>query len=96
MKNDPITTFLNLVLAAMVMLCALFGGWSMWQVYKQRSTQGTANVLLQRINFATSRAQALLSDTKQYNATAKSPELDQIIKSIENPQAAPTPSAPSK
>lgn len=39
---------------------------------------------MQRMNFqvASMRAQALLNDTIQYNATAKNPELTQIIQSV--------------
>ena len=82
MKNDMTTTFLNLVLAMLVILCVLFGIRSIWQVHQQRNT--TSLVELQRMNFqvASMRAQALLNDTIQYNATAKNPELTQIIQSV--------------
>jgi cytochrome oxidase assembly protein ShyY1 len=83
MKNDSLTTFLNLVLVGLVILCVLFGALSIWQVHRSRTAQGV--VEQQRMNFqvASMRAQALLNDTMQYNATAKSPELAQIIQSVQ-------------
>ncbi len=83
MKNDSMTTFLNLVLATLVILCVLFGIRSIWQGHRQRTAQG--EVELQRMNFqvASMRAQTLLNDAIQYNATAKSPELSQIIQSVQ-------------
>jgi len=83
MKNDSLTSFLNLVLAGLVILCVLFGVLSIWQVHRQRSDQSVVEI--QRLNFqvASMRAQSLLNDTIQYNATAKSPELAQIIQSVQ-------------
>jgi len=83
MKNDSLTTFLNLVLVGLVILCVLFGILSIWQVHRQRTAQGVVEV--QRMNFqvASMRAQSLLNDAVQYNATAKSPELTQIIQSVQ-------------
>ena len=83
MKNDSMTTFLNLVLATLVILCVLFGIRSIWQIHRQRNA--TALVNIQQMNFqvASVRAQALLNDTIQYNVTAKSPELAQIIQSVQ-------------
>ena len=83
MKNDSTTTFLNLVLAMLVILCMLFGIRSIWQTHKQRNAQIVANFQLQNFQVASVRAQALLNDTIQFNATAKSPELAQIIQSVE-------------
>ena len=83
MKNDSLTSFLNLVLVGLVILCVLFGILSIWQVHRQRTIQSV--VELQRMNFqvASMRAQSLLNDTMQYNATAKSPELTQILQSVQ-------------
>lgn len=83
MKNDSTTTFLNLVLAMLVILCMLFGIRSIWQTHKQRNAQIIANLQLQSFQIASVRAQSLLNDTIQFNATAKSPELNQIIQSVE-------------
>ena len=83
MKNDSTTTFLNLLLAMLVILCMLFGIRSIWQTHKQRNAQTIVNIQLQNFQVASARAQALLNDTIQYNATAKSAELNQIIQSVQ-------------
>ena len=83
MKNDSTTTFLNLVLAMLVILCMLFGIRSIWQTHKQRGAQTVVNIQMRNFQVASVRAQALLNDTMQYNATAKNPELAQIIQSVQ-------------
>jgi hypothetical protein len=83
MKNDSTTTFLNLVLAMLVILCMLFGIRSIWQTHKQRGAQTFVNMQAQNFQVASARAQALLNDTIQFNATAKNPELFQIIQSVQ-------------
>jgi len=77
------TTFLNLVLATLVILCVLFGVRSIWQGHRQRDA--LSQVQQQQMNFqvASMKAQTLLNDTIQFNATAKSPELTQIIQSVQ-------------
>jgi len=83
MKNDSTTTFLNLVLAMLVVLCMLFGIRSIWQTHKQRGAHTVVSIQAQNFQVASVRAQALLNDTMQFNATAKSPELAQIIQSVQ-------------
>jgi carbohydrate-binding DOMON domain-containing protein len=93
MKTDAITTIMNFVLAVLVILCLLFGGyWSIWQVPKLRAIE----IQNRNIQITVARAQALLNDTMQFNATAKNPELTQIIQSAQSPQNAQTPPPAAK
>lgn len=79
---------LNFVLYVLVILCVVFAVWSMWRTRDLRQLQTSLQVQMQRAQTTTVRAQALLNDVITYNATAKSPELAQIIQSAQNPQPA--------
>jgi len=84
MKNDLTTTFLNLVLAVLVILGVIFALLAMNRTHKLRALQFKAQVA--QINFM--RAQALANDATSFNATAKSPELAQILQNARTPQPA--------
>ena len=88
MKNDSTTTFLNFVLAALVILGVLFALLGIWKGHDARRIQ--AQVQMQAMNFQTAmgRAQVLLNDTIAYNTTAKSPELAAIIQSVQTSASA--------
>lgn len=90
MKNDSTVTFLNFVLAALVILGVLFALLYNWRTSRLRHMQMALQPQLQRSQIAGVRAQALLNDVIEYNKTARSAELAQII------QAAQTPPAPAK
>ena len=83
MKNDTTTTFLNFVLAALVILGVLFAilGFSRVRYLRQINPRVQAEV--QQSQIATVRAQQLLQEVMAYNATARSPELTQIIQSVQ-------------
>jgi hypothetical protein len=85
MKNDSTTTFLNFVLAALVILCVMFALLSIWHQRDLRKLQAQLQVETQRYQVTATRAQQLLQDTVAFNATAKNPELDQIIRAAETP-----------
>lgn len=89
MKNDTTTTLLNFVLAALVILSVLFAYFSIMRTRDLRQMQTTLQMEAQRIQFGSQKAQALLMDTIEFNKSAKSPELAQII------QAAQTPAQPA-
>ncbi|MGA2244394.1 MAG: hypothetical protein ABSH48_05285 [Verrucomicrobiota bacterium] len=87
MKNDSSTTFLNLVLAALVILGVLFALLSIWRTHTLRHIQPRVQLQVQTLQNNFVRVQALLADTMTYNTTAKSPELNQIIQSLHTPPA---------
>ena len=87
MKNDMTTTFLNFVLAALVILCVWFALLGIWRTRDLRRIQPQVQMQLQQANVVTMQAKALLQDAMTYNATAKSPEMAQIIQSAVQPAA---------
>jgi hypothetical protein len=84
MKNDSTTTFLNFVLAALVILGVLFALLSIYRVRDQRQDQ----TQLQNFQVAATKAQGLLNDAILYNSTAKNPEMAAIIQSVTGPAPA--------
>lgn len=88
MKNDTVTTFLNFVLAALVILGVTFALMSIWRTRDLRHMQAVLQAQMQRSNVTSVRAQQLLADTIEFNKTAKNPELAQIIKSAQTPPPA--------
>ena len=87
MKNDSTTTFLNFVLAALVILGVLFALLNIWKGRDVRSIQAQVQFQAQNFQIASVIAQALLNDTVLYNNTARSPELAAIIQSVQAPAA---------
>jgi hypothetical protein len=88
MKNDSTTTFLNFVLAALVILGVLFALMSIWRTHELRHIDPNVRIEAQRVQNDFLRVQALLSDTITYNNTAKSPEITQILQSLHTTQSA--------
>jgi hypothetical protein len=88
MKNDSTTTFLNFVLAALLILAVLFAMLGIWRTRDLRQLTPRVQIQAQQFQIVASRAQALLQDTITYNATARSPELQQIINSAQTPATA--------
>ncbi|HUC84490.1 MAG TPA: hypothetical protein VL970_04785 [Candidatus Acidoferrales bacterium] len=87
MKNDSTTTFLNLVLAALVFLGVLFALLAIWHTRDLRRAQPLAQAQLMAFQSNFARVQALVTDTMTYNARVNSPELTQILQSIQTPPA---------
>ena len=88
MKNDSTTVFMNFVLAALVILGVLFALMTVWRTHTLRQLQPRVQAELQQVQLVSMKAQALLQDTIAFNATAKNPELAQIIQSVQTPQPA--------
>ena len=88
MKNDSTTTFLNFVLAALVMLAVMFALLTIWRTHDWRQLNPKVQIQAQQFQVVAARAQALLQDTMTYHATARSPELAQIIQSAQTPAPA--------
>lgn len=84
MKSDTTTTALNFILAALVFLGVVFALLSMMRGREFR--QLTANATF--ANNAMMRAQGLANDAAAYNATAKNPEMTQILQSVQPKTAA--------
>lgn len=84
MKNDPMTTFLNFVLAVLVVLGVAFALLSMSRERELRLLTTNATIAQTTLT----RANALLNDTANYNAKVQSPELARIIQAAQKP--APT------
>jgi len=78
MKNDPMTTFLNFVLAVLVVLGVAFALLSMSRERELRLL--TTNATIAQTTLA--RANALLNDTANYNTKAQSPELARAIQTV--------------
>jgi len=89
MKNDSTTTFLNFVLAALVLLGVVFALFNIWRVHKLRQVQPQAQLQAQAFQQDSLKMQALLNDTIVYNNTAKSPELTQLLQILQTPVQAP-------
>jgi endonuclease/exonuclease/phosphatase (EEP) superfamily protein YafD len=88
MKNDSTTTVLNFVLAALVILGVAFALMNIWRTRELRQMQSTLQVQVQKLQFTSTKAQALLNDVIAFNATAKNPELTQILQAIQTQQPA--------
>ena len=84
MKSDSTTTFLNFILAMLVILGVVFALLSMKRTRDFRILSANATLA----NSALMRAQGLANDTAAFNAAAKSPELTRILQSIQPPTAA--------
>ena len=85
MKNDSTVTFLNIALAALVILGVLFALLNIWRTRDLRHMQTSLQVQMQRSQVTAARAQQLLQDTIAYNTKVNSPELAEIIKAAETP-----------
>jgi hypothetical protein len=83
MKNDMTTTFLNLVLAGLVILGVLFAILSMMRTRELRQLTTNASMA----NQALVRAQSLANDVATYNVSAKNPELARILQSVQTKPA---------
>jgi hypothetical protein len=88
MKNDSTTTVLNFVLAALVILGVAFALINIWRTRELRQMQSALQLQVQKLQFTSSKAQALVSDVMTFNATAKSPELTQILQAVQTPPPA--------
>ena len=79
MKSDTTTTVLNFILAVLVILGVVFALLSMTRAreFKMLSTNATL------ANNALMRAQGLANDAAAFNVSAKSPELERILKSVQ-------------
>jgi hypothetical protein len=82
MKSDTTSTVLNFILAVLVILGVIFASMSIVRTRELRQLQIRAQVA--QINFM--RAQALANDVANYNTTARSAELSQILQSARAPQ----------
>jgi len=85
MKNDTTTTLLNFVLAVLVILGVIFALMTMSRTRDVRQMQIALQLEMQKVQGGSMKAQALLNDVITYNATARNPELQQIIQSAQTP-----------
>ena len=85
MKNDSTTTFLNLVLGALVLLGVVFAIMSILNTHRVRQIQPRVQMQAQVFQNDFVRVQGLVADAMTYNATANNAELNQIIQSLRNP-----------
>jgi hypothetical protein len=83
MKNDITTTFLNFLLVILAICCVGLAILNLMRTHQlgQLQTQAASAQMVGQ------RAQALANDVANYNASAKSPELNQILQSIQAPAA---------
>jgi hypothetical protein len=84
MKSDLTTTLLNFVLAVLVILGVVFALLAITRQREFRQLTTTATLA----NAALLRAQGLANDATTYNATAKNPEMNRILQSIQVKPAA--------
>ena len=84
MKNDITTTFLNFVLAALVVLGVVLAYFNMKDTHDLRYWQPRGVDAGNKL----SRIQALFNDASAYNAQAKSLELAQILQRVATPPPA--------
>ncbi|HEY5042834.1 MAG TPA: hypothetical protein VIK53_12615 [Verrucomicrobiae bacterium] len=79
MKNDMTTTFLNLVLAVLVILGAIFCYLAM---KRTGGLRGITPVAMQ-VNNKMMMVQSLVTDVNNYNKQAKSPELSNMLQTLQ-------------
>jgi len=79
MKNDLTTTFLNFVLAALVILGVLFAVLSMKRTRDFRAVTPFA----MQANTKAMMMQSLVSDVTAYNAQVKNPEIARLLQSFQ-------------
>ena len=79
MKSDMITTVLNFVLAALVILGVTFTLMAILRTGEMRRLSAGAAAA----NTELMRAQGLASDANAFNQTAKNPELTRILQSVQ-------------
>jgi hypothetical protein len=82
MKNDITVTFLNFLLVLLVICCVGLAILNMMRTHQLGQLQSQAAAA----QSVSQRAQALANDVINYNATAKSQELNQILQSALAPQ----------
>jgi hypothetical protein len=88
MKNDSTSTFLNFVLAALIILGVVFALLSIWRTRDLRRIDPQVRTELQQAQPVLLRVQGLMQETITYNNTAKDRELAEIIQSAQNPAPA--------
>lgn len=88
MKSDTTTTALNFTLAALVILGVVFAILNIIRVRELRQLQTNLQFRMQAAQVNIVRAQSLANDVNTYNVTAKSKELESILKGITPPQPA--------
>jgi ABC-type transport system involved in cytochrome c biogenesis permease subunit len=84
MKNDTTTTFLNFVLAALVILGVLFAILAMQRTREYRAI----TPLAMQANAKAMMVQSLVNDVSSYNAQVRSPEIARILQSLQPKTAA--------
>jgi biopolymer transport protein ExbB/TolQ len=84
MKSDTLTTVLNFVLAALVLLGVVFALLTIIRVREYRALSLQANFA----NNALMRLQSLANDTAAYNQTKQDPGIARLLQSIQNKPAA--------
>lgn len=89
MKSDTTTTALNFTLAALVILGVVFAILNIIRVRELRQLQTNLQFRMQAAQVNTMRAQALANDVSIYNTTAKSQDLEKILKVITTPPQQP-------
>lgn len=88
MKNDTTTTFLNFVLAVLVILGVAFTISGIIHQHSLRQIQPELQGRLQMAQVNGPRAQLLANDVMTYNTKAQSQELARILQSITQPAPA--------
>ena len=88
MKSDTTTTALNFTLVALVILGVVFAILNIIRVRELRQLQTNLQFRMQAAQVNIVRAQSLANDVNTYNLTAKSKELESILKGITPPQPA--------
>lgn len=78
------TTFLNFILAALVILGVVLACWNMHETQVVNSLRPQYPAAVNFLN----RLQALANDTAAYNAQAKNPDLAKALQSISTHPAA--------
>ena len=78
MKNDPMTTILNFVLAIIVIACVGFG----WLASKRAANVQNMALVQNQVNAQEVRFQGLVNDVSSYNQQAKSPEIARMLQTL--------------
>ncbi len=81
MKNDSTITFLNFVLAALLLLSVGFAILTIWQSHQMT----IVGIQAQQVNLSMQRLNGLINDSTAYNATAHNPDLAHVLQLAAQP-----------
>lgn len=88
MKNDPMTTILNFVLAILVIAAMGLGWLATRRANNLQNAQQGAQLFQAQLALQEAKFQSLVNDVSAYNQQAKSPEITRMLQTLVSQPAA--------